>query len=116
MPLDRSARESHFPAKKSGAERAQAGDAAMQAALDIWYDLLAELIHTIQLTIDADCIVLGGGLSHIGDLAGRLAATFEAHKLPGVRSPAFRIARFGDASGTRGAAILARQMLEGLKR
>lgn len=85
------------------------GDAAMREVLGIWFDLLSELIHTIQLTVDADCVVFGGGLSRIPDLAGRLAATFEAHKLPGVRSPVFRIARHGDASGTRGAAILARQ-------
>ncbi|WP_088016441.1 MULTISPECIES: ROK family protein [unclassified Shinella] len=90
---------------------AAGGDAAMRSVLDIWLDLLCELVHTIQLTIDADCVVLGGGLSRMAGLADDLAAAFEAHKLPGVRSPVFRIALHGDASGTRGAAILARQSL-----
>jgi predicted NBD/HSP70 family sugar kinase len=84
----------------------------MQTVLDIWLGLLCELIHTIQLTIDADCVVIGGGLSRMEGLAEDLAAAFEAHKLPGVRSPVFRIAEHGDASGTRGAAILARQAAE----
>ncbi|MCR6499384.1 ROK family protein [Shinella sp. CPCC 101442] len=88
---------------------AAAGDVAMRNVRDIWLDLLAELVHTIQLTVDADCVVFGGGLSRMAGLAEDLARVFEAHKLPGVRSPVFRIADHGDASGTRGAAILARQ-------
>jgi predicted NBD/HSP70 family sugar kinase/fructoselysine-6-P-deglycase FrlB-like protein len=88
------------------------GEAAMQAVLDIWLCLLCELIHTIQLTIDADCVVIGGGLSRMEGLAEDLATAFDTHKLPGVRSPVFRIAEHGDASGTRGAAILARQAAE----
>lgn len=84
----------------------------MRTVLDIWRDLLCELIHTIQLTVDPDCVVIGGGLSRMAGLADDLSVAFEAHKLPGVRSPVFRIAEHGDASGTRGAAILARQMAE----
>jgi tagatose-6-phosphate ketose/aldose isomerase len=103
----------HVTGKPASADEiaatAAAGDAEMQAVLDIWLDLLAELAHTIQLTVDADCLVLGGGLSLIEGLAEKLASAFEAHKLPGVRSPVFRVAQHGDASGTRGAAILARQ-------
>jgi predicted NBD/HSP70 family sugar kinase/fructoselysine-6-P-deglycase FrlB-like protein len=93
------------------ANAAAEGDAAMQGVRDIWLDLLAELIHTIQLTVDADCVVLGGGLSRIAGLAEDLASAFETHKLPGVRSPVFKVAEHGDASGTRGAAILARQSI-----
>lgn len=93
------------------ATAAAEGDAAMLGVRAIWLDLLAELIHTIQLTVDADCVVLGGGLSRMVGLAEGLAKIFEAHKLPGVRSPVFRIAEHGDASGTRGAAILARQSI-----
>jgi predicted NBD/HSP70 family sugar kinase/fructoselysine-6-P-deglycase FrlB-like protein len=93
------------------ARAAADGDASMQAVRAIWLDLLAELIHTIQLTVDPDCVVLGGGLSRMAGLADDLAKTFEAHKLPVVRSPIFRIAEHGDASGARGTAILARQSI-----
>lgn len=86
--------------------RAAAGDAAMTRVLDIWFDILAELVHTIQLTIDADCLVIGGGLSNIHDLAPTLSRTFALRMLPGVRQPAFATARFGDSSGVRGAAML----------
>lgn len=103
----------HVTGQAASPEQIASGDArgetAMRHVLDIWLDLLCELIHTIQLTVDADCIVFGGGLSRMPGLAERLAARFDAHKLPGVRSPQFRIAMHGDASGTRGAAILARQ-------
>lgn len=91
---------------------AAAGDAGMRKVREIWLDLACELVHAVQLTIDPDCVVLGGGLSRMAGLADDLAAAFAAHKLPGVRSPAFRIAQHGDASGTRGAAILARQSME----
>lgn len=86
--------------------RAAAGDVAMTKVLDIWFDILGELIHTIQLTIDADCVVIGGGLSNVHDLTPTLARTFAPKMLPGVRQPAFFAARFGDASGVRGAAML----------
>lgn len=88
---------------------AASGDAGMARVREIWLDLLAELVLTIQLTLDPDCVVLGGGLSRIDGLDRDLAARFETHKLHHVRSPAFRIAKYGDASGGRGAAILARQ-------
>ena len=86
--------------------RAAAGDAAMKKVLDIWFEILAELIHTIQLTIDADSVVIGGGLSNIHGLTANLSQTFARLMLPGVRQPAFATARFGDASGVRGAAML----------
>jgi len=44
------------------AAAAAAGDAVMGEVFDIWLALLAELVHTIQLTVDPDCVVLGDGL------------------------------------------------------
>jgi predicted NBD/HSP70 family sugar kinase len=81
------------------------GDAAMAAALREWLTLLAELIHTAQCTIDMDCVVLGGGLSRIADVAPMLADTYRSLQISG-RETRFAVARFGDASGTRGAAML----------
>ena len=101
----------HDSAVRSPAEiarLAQAGDAAMDSALREWLTLLAELIHTAQCTIDMDCVVLGGGLSRIAGVAEMLAKAYRSHQIAG-REPTFAAARFGDASGTRGAALLLTQ-------
>jgi fructoselysine-6-P-deglycase FrlB-like protein/predicted NBD/HSP70 family sugar kinase len=87
------------------AAAARAGQQPAAAVLELWVALLAELIFTAQCTIDMDCVVLGGGLSLIADLDRLLAAEFRARALGG-REVRFAIARFGDASGARGAAML----------
>jgi predicted NBD/HSP70 family sugar kinase len=87
------------------ARLAQAGDEGMAATMREWLGLLAELIHTAQCTIDMDCVVLGGGLSRIPAVAQMLAETYGARRIAG-RETRFAAARFGDASGTRGAAML----------
>jgi predicted NBD/HSP70 family sugar kinase len=87
------------------AQLARAGDAGMAATLREWLGLLAELIHTAQCTIDMDCVVLGGGLSRIPEVARMLAEAYEGRRIPG-RPTRMAAARFGDASGTRGAAML----------
>ena len=83
------------------------GDAALSRVFTVWLALLAELIHSIQLVIDPDCVVLGGGLSSIPGVAALLAQEFAAHQLPGLLAPSFFSARFCDSSGVRGAALLA---------
>ena len=98
----------HGGADRSPAQIAQLaaqGDAAMADAMREWLTLLAELIYTAQCTIDMDCVVLGGGLSRIPDVARMLADVYPVHPIAagGTR---FAVARFGDASGTRGAALL----------
>ena len=98
----------HGGAVRSPAEivaLAEADDPAMAAALGEWLTLLAELINTAQCTIDMDCVVLGGGLSRIPNVEQMLARTYRSHQFAG-REPRFAVARFGDASGTRGAALL----------
>ncbi|MDE2051168.1 MAG: hypothetical protein KGJ72_09130, partial [Gammaproteobacteria bacterium] len=55
--------------------------------------------------IDMECVVLGGGLSRIPDVAQMLADTYGGRRIAG-RETRFAVARFGDASGTRGAALL----------
>jgi len=87
------------------ARLAAAGDAAMGAVMRAWLALLAELMLTAQCTIDMDCVVLGGGLSRIPEVARMLADTYRDHRIAD-RDTRFAVARFGDASGTRGAAML----------
>lgn len=87
------------------ARLARAGDAGMARTMREWLGLLAELIHTAQCTIDMDCVVLGGGLSRIPGLEHMLAESYDACRIGG-RATGIAVARFGDASGTRGAAML----------
>lgn len=74
-----------------------------------WLKIMGELLNTIQLCTDPHCIILGGGLSKIPNLADALSASLANAALPGVRQPVINIARFGDSSGGRGAAVLALQ-------
>ena len=90
---------------KEIAQLARSGDEAMAATMREWLTLLAELIHTAQCTIDMDCVVLGGGLSRIPAVAQMLADTYRTRQISS-RETRFAVARFGDASGTRGAAML----------
>jgi len=83
------------------------GDRDMEQVLDVWTKIVCELVHTIQLTIDPDCIVLGGGLSRIGGISARIQARYAAHRIDGVSGPDIVPAKFGDSSGVRGAALLA---------
>lgn len=87
-------------------------DPSHARVLAVWTDLAAELIHAIQLHIDPDCIVLGGGLSNIAGLEVRLSAALDRIALPSVRRPVIMKPVFGDSSGGRGAALLALQIPE----
>ena len=76
--------------------------------LSAWADLAGEALDTVQLTLDPDCIVLGGGLSNMLGIEARLAAALASRTLTPGRLPAIRVARHGDTSGARGAALMAR--------
>ena len=80
--------------------------------LAVWSALAAELVHAVQLHLDPDCIVFGGGLSNIAGLEHRLRDALEKAALPSVRAPDILKPVFGDSSGGRGAALLALQTFE----
>lgn len=90
------------------AGRLAAGDPAAEHAVAAWADLAGEALRVLHLLLDPEVIVLGGGLSLLPNAAERLAAALERHRLGPARLPAIRLARFGDASGVRGMALLAR--------
>ncbi|GGD95513.1 N-acetyl-D-glucosamine kinase [Aureimonas endophytica] len=90
-------------------ERAGAGEAAAEAVLTLWAELTAECLLTLQLVLDPDCIVLGGGLSKMPDILARLEPPLAGLVLGRTRPPALRLARHGDSSGARGMALLARE-------
>lgn len=90
------------------AARAAGGDTRAEAVLATWADLSAEALEILQMTIDPQIVVLGGGLSQMPGFVERLEAALPARLMPGTPRPILRLARHGDASGVRGAALLAR--------
>ena len=78
--------------------------------LGTWADLAAEALEILQMTVDPQIVVLGGGLSQISGIVERLEAALPARLIPGTPQPILRVARHGDASGVRGAALLARMI------
>lgn len=74
----------------------------------IWADLVGEMLYTLQLTLDPQVVVLGGGLSNIPGLPERLTEALLALRLGQARPPLIRVAQHGDSSGARGAALMAR--------
>lgn len=91
------------------AERAAVNDPIASDVLTVWADVLCELLRSIQATVDPDCVVLGGGLSRMQGITELLVERMPAHMIGGTRHPVIRVARFGDSSGVRGAAMLARE-------
>lgn len=88
------------------AEKAKS-DSELKRVLDIWAAIVCELFRTIQATVDPDCIVLGGGVSRIPGVLELLQKHMPEHLIPGVRIPVVTLAKYGDSSGVRGAAMLA---------
>lgn len=86
---------------------------AARQVWQIWCALAGELIQTLALTLDPDCIVLGGGLSQIPGLADDLALAAQRVQFAGFAAPVIRIAAGGPASGARGAAYAAWQAAHG---
>ena len=75
--------------------------------LSTWADIAGECLLTIQFMLAPDIIVLGGGLSNLPGIVARLDGGLRAHALPDMALPRLALARHGDSSGARGAALLA---------
>lgn len=90
----------------------RAGDEAAKATRAIHLDLLGAAFANLVMAHDPDIIVLGGGLSRIEEMYRNLPQAIEQHLFAGFRAPLIAPPKFGDASGARGAALLARQTLE----
>lgn len=76
-------------------------------SVEIFFDLMGELLAQITMAYDPTVIVLGGGLSLVPEVALSLPNAMERHLFGGFSAPQVRKAKFGDASGARGAALLA---------
>ena len=87
----------------------RAGEASCQRAFEIWLDCLASCFAQLVLHINPEIVVVGGGLSRIAELYRRLPPMLSECLFGGIPAPEVVPARFGDASGVRGAAIHAAQ-------
>lgn len=85
---------------------ADAGDARAEASLDRYEERLGRsLAHVINI-LDPHAIVLGGGMSKVGRLYGRLPRRIRPHLFSDRVAARILPPRHGDASGVRGAAWL----------
>lgn len=85
---------------------AGAGDAEAAACLARYEDRLARGLATLINTLDPDVIVLGGGLSNIARLYANVPAIWGRYIFSDFVATRLVPARYGDASGVRGAARL----------
>ena len=82
------------------------GDPLAQRLIAIYVDILASALAGLQLLLDVDAFVLGGGLSNVGELYALLPPAMSAWLLPGTEPAAVYPPVHGDSSGVRGAALL----------
>ncbi len=92
---------------------ARATDPQMQAVWQVWCAVAADLIQTLTLTLDPDCIVLGGGMSDIPGLVEDLTQAARQAQFAGFSTPVILRAAGGTVSGSRGAAYAAWQVAHG---
>jgi fructokinase len=86
--------------------RARDGDAAAAATLASWERRLAKSLASVINVVDPDVIVVGGGLSRIGRLYDGVQARWGDWVFSDRVDTRIVPARYGDASGVRGAAWL----------
>ncbi|MDY2777532.1 MAG: ROK family protein [Collinsella sp.] len=97
-------------------EQVAEGDPIAVRARDITVDLLARGLASIMCTVDPQEVIVGGGLSHAGDLLMRpLAEALERYVFPATAGKyVLRRATLGNDAGALGAAYQAFQMIGAL--
>ena len=85
---------------------AEQGNTAALNTLDLHADRVARGLATVANTLDPDIIVIGGGLSNLNNLVETLPDRMAPHIFADDRRVEVSRARWGDASGARGAARL----------
>jgi len=87
-------------------DRAAAGEVLAQSALARYEQRLARGLASVVNLLDPDIIVLGGGLSNIARLYERVPALWNDFVFSDTVATRLVPAKYGDASGVRGAAWL----------
>lgn len=86
--------------------RAGEGDQVAEDALQRYLNRLARALASVVNVLDPDVIVVGGGVSHIRAIYERVPVLWRPHVFSDEVATSLVPARFGDASGVRGAAWL----------
>lgn len=76
------------------------------AHVDRYLELLAMYLADILVVLDADLIVIGGGLSNFEEIYTELPKRLPRYLLKMMKPPRIEKARYGDSGGARGAALL----------
>jgi predicted NBD/HSP70 family sugar kinase len=92
---------------------ARASDPAVQDVWNVWCALTADLVQTLTVTLDPDCVVMGGGMSEIQGVVEDLTTAVAQAQFGGFGSPLILRAEGGATSGARGAAYAAWQVTHG---
>jgi fructokinase len=87
-------------------EAARGGESAADASLEAYLDRLGRGLAVICDIVDPDVFVFGGGMSKTGEIYERLPARIAPHVFADGWGGRLAPARWGDASGVRGAARL----------
>jgi fructokinase len=106
LERDHAARAGRRLAAQAVVADARAGIAPAVAALDAYVDRLGRGLALVVDLVDPDVIVLGGGLSNVGELYERLPAVIAPRLFSDVFETPIRPPAHGDSSGVRGAAWL----------
>lgn len=85
---------------------ARSGDVAAKAAFDRYVNRLGRALAVICNIVDPDTIVLGGGMSNVGELYQRLPHEIRSWVFSDTWEARIAPAKWGDSSGVRGAARL----------
>jgi fructokinase len=88
------------------AARARAGDATAAATIDRYVGRLARSLATVLNVVDPDVVVLAGGMSNLPDLCERVRDRWGEWTFSDRTDTRLALARHGDSSGVRGAALL----------
>lgn len=103
----------HFGAEQtdtmSFAQALKAKHPIALTTFDCYIDIAGAAFASLVLHYDPEVIVLGGGLSNIPEIAASLPKAMAKHLFNQVTLPKVTTAKFGDASGVRGAAIIGAQ-------
>lgn len=89
--------------------RYRAGDPHARYLCDLFIDILACALAGLQMVVDANAFVLGGGLSNISEIYPLLLAAMGRWLFPGYAPAPVMPPVYGDDSGVRGAALLSEE-------
>ncbi|MBB1299983.1 ROK family protein [Pseudoalteromonas sp. SR44-8] len=90
------------------------GDVFCQQSFACYLDLIGSTFAAIIMAYDPEVIVVGGGMSLVDELMSKLEDAIVPYVFADIRVPKIVLAEFGDASGARGAAILAKEQVGAL--